>query len=103
MTQLFELARVRQPAIGSPPSIARSPVSGMPASSPRSTSGAECAVYEPTAPPHAHFRCTGCGRISDVAYTIADDVSAQLASANGFAIENEVKLRSHGHCGACSA
>jgi Fe2+ or Zn2+ uptake regulation protein len=102
MTQLFELARMRQPAIGFTTvyrALTRLRDAGLVAEI--NLPGAECAVYEPTAPPHAHFRCTGCGRVSDVPYTVADRVSAQLASETGFVIERS-EVAFSGRCGACS-
>jgi Fe2+ or Zn2+ uptake regulation protein len=102
MTQLFELARLRQPAIGFTTvyrALTRLRDAGLVAEI--SLPGAECAVYEPTAPPHAHFRCTACGRVSDVPYTIADRVSAQLASDNGFVIERS-EVAFTGRCANCA-
>jgi Fe2+ or Zn2+ uptake regulation protein len=89
MTQLFELARLRQPGIGFTTvyrALTRLRDAGLVAEI--NLPGAESAVYEPTAPPHAHFRCTGCGRVSDVPYAIAEDVSAKLGRENGFNIEH---------------
>jgi Fe2+ or Zn2+ uptake regulation protein len=101
MTQLFELARGRQPAIGFTTiyrALTRLRDAGLVAEI--SLPGAECAVYEPTAPPHAHFRCTSCGRISDVPFTISDAANAQLAAENGFVIER-TEVAFSGRCGDC--
>jgi Fe2+ or Zn2+ uptake regulation protein len=101
MTQLFELARTRQPTIGFTTvyrALTRLRDAGLVAEI--NLPGAECAVYEPTAPPHAHFRCVTCGRVSDVPYTIADAVSAQLASANGFVIDH-AEVAFTGRCASC--
>ena len=101
MTQLFELARERQPAIGFTTvyrALTRLRDAGLVAEI--SLPGAECAVYEPTAPPHAHFRCTDCARISDVPYTIAGSVSAQLADAHGFVIDRS-DVAFSGRCANC--
>jgi Fe2+ or Zn2+ uptake regulation protein len=103
MTQLFELARLRQPAIGFTTvyrALTRLRDSGLVAEI--SLPGAEYAVYEPSAPPHAHFRCTACGAVSDVAYAIEDGTSARLARENGFEIER-ADVAFSGRCGACSA
>lgn len=102
MTQLFELARLRQPVIGFTTvyrALTRLRDAGLVAEI--SLPGAECAVYEPTAPAHAHFRCTACGRVSDVPYTIADRVSAQLAIDNGFVIERS-EVAFSGRCANCA-
>jgi Fe2+ or Zn2+ uptake regulation protein len=101
MTQLFELARLRQPGIGFTTvyrALTRLRDAGLVAeiNLPR----AECAVYEPMAPPHAHFRCVACGRVKDVPFTIADGISAQLATENGFVIERS-EVAFSGRCGAC--
>lgn len=101
MTQLFELARLRQPAIGFTTvyrALTRLRDAGLVAEI--SLPGAESAVYEPMAPQHAHFRCTACNVVSDVPYTIADDVSAQLARANGFVIDRS-EVAFSGRCGSC--
>jgi Fe2+ or Zn2+ uptake regulation protein len=101
MTQLFELARLQQPAIGFTTvyrALTRLRDAGLVAEI--NVPGAESAVYEPMAPPHAHFRCIACNVISDVPYTIADDVSAQLASANGFVIERS-EVAFSGRCANC--
>jgi Fe2+ or Zn2+ uptake regulation protein len=103
MTQLFELARTRQPAIGFTTvyrALTRLRDAGLVAEI--NLPGAECAVYEPMAPPHAHFRCVACGRVEDVPYTIADSTSAQLARGNGFIIERS-EVAFSGTCASCSA
>jgi Fe2+ or Zn2+ uptake regulation protein len=103
MTQLFELARMRQPAIGFTTvyrALTRLRDAGLVAEI--NLPGAECAVYEPMAPPHAHFRCVACGQIADVPYKIADAISAQLSRENGFAIEH-TEVAFSGHCRACLA
>lgn len=102
MTQLFELARARQPVIGFTTvyrALTRLRDAGLVAEI--NLPGAECAVYEPTAPPHAHFRCVSCGRVSDVPYTIGDTVSAQLARDHGFVIERS-EVAFSGHCARCT-
>ncbi|HTA38517.1 MAG TPA: transcriptional repressor [Candidatus Acidoferrales bacterium] len=101
MTQLFELARTRQPAIGFTTvyrALTRLRDAGLVAEI--NLPGAECAVYEPMAPPHAHFRCTVCARVVDVPYTISDGVSDQLGNENGFMIERS-EVAFSGHCATC--
>jgi Fe2+ or Zn2+ uptake regulation protein len=101
MTQLFELARARQPAIGFTTvyrALTRLRDAGLVAEI--NLPGAECAVYEPTAPPHAHFRCIVCGRIEDIPFTIADGISAQLASDSGLVIER-TEVAFSGRCVEC--
>ena len=101
MTQLFKLARMRQPSIGFTTvyrALTRLRDAGLVAEI--NLPGAECAVYEPMAPPHAHFRCVTCGGVRDVPFTIADDVGAELASENGVVIERS-DVAFSGHCLAC--
>ena len=44
--------------------------------------GVDAATYEPSGPRHAHFRCSECGEIEDVAYAIPDshDQGARAAA-----------------------
>ena len=62
--------------------------------------GADAATYEPAAPRHAHFRCTACGEIEDVAYAIPARTIKSLALQHGFTIENE-RVTFEGRCTAC--
>jgi Fur family transcriptional regulator, ferric uptake regulator len=62
--------------------------------------GAECATYEPSGPRHAHFRCSKCGEIEDVAYAIPARAIETLAKQHGFAIESE-RVTFEGRCAAC--
>jgi Fur family transcriptional regulator, ferric uptake regulator len=103
MTQLFELARMRQPAIGFTTvyrALTRLRDTGLVAEI--SMPGAEFAVYEPSAPPHAHFRCTACGIVSDVPYAIPESTREQLARENGLAIER-VDVALSGRCATCAS
>jgi Fur family ferric uptake transcriptional regulator len=103
MAELFELARARQPAIGFTTvyrALNRLRDAGL--VSEINLPGAECAVYEPSAPPHAHFRCTACSRVDDVAYAVSERVTAQLAADHGFAIDR-VDVALTGRCANCSA
>ena len=62
--------------------------------------GATSALYEPARHGHAHFLCTGCGRVEDVDYHVAAPDIAGLNVAHGIAIEG-VDLTFNGLCGAC--
>ncbi len=64
--------------------------------------GADAASYEPSGPRHAHFRCSECGAIEDVAYAIPTRTLNALASQHGFKIESE-RVTFEGRCEACSA
>jgi Fe2+ or Zn2+ uptake regulation protein len=48
--------------------------------------GAVSATYEPAAERHAHFLCTGCGAIEDVAYALPARVLRRVANKSGFDI-----------------
>ncbi|HZY99377.1 MAG TPA: Fur family transcriptional regulator [Candidatus Baltobacteraceae bacterium] len=63
--------------------------------------GADSAVYEPASHPHAHFRCTQCGRVDDVHYTLPAATTAHLSADNGFHVES-IELSLHGRCRDCS-
>ena len=62
--------------------------------------GAAAATYEPSGPRHAHFRCTQCGEIEDVAYAIPARALKALALQHGFNIKNE-RVTFEGRCAAC--
>jgi Fe2+ or Zn2+ uptake regulation protein len=62
--------------------------------------GATSAVFEPASAPHAHFRCTGCGAIHDIAFTVPSERIAELASAHGLQIAAEFTTFA-GRCAAC--
>jgi Fe2+ or Zn2+ uptake regulation protein len=62
--------------------------------------GAAAAVYERVAPPHAHFRCTICGAISDVAFTVPSALLAALSAEHGLHIAAEHTTFA-GRCAAC--
>lgn len=63
--------------------------------------GANAATYEPSGPRHAHFRCSQCGGIEDVAYAIPPRTVKALALQHGFKIANE-RVAFEGLCAACS-
>lgn len=62
--------------------------------------GSDAAVYEPSAEPHAHFRCSRCGTVQDVEYALPAQTVAAIASQTGAHIVN-VTLTLHGECEAC--
>ncbi len=63
--------------------------------------GAASAVFEPTSSPHAHFRCTQCGAIADVAFTIPAALVAELSAQHGLEIAAEHTTFA-GRCSACT-
>lgn len=63
--------------------------------------GSDAAVYEPSGPRHAHFRCSECGAIEDVAYVVPARTVNALARQHGFQIENE-RVTFEGRCASCS-
>jgi len=62
--------------------------------------GGSSAVYEPPASPHAHFRCTGCGAITDLEYAVPAQTVRRLAERHGVAIERET-VTFTGRCADC--
>lgn len=64
--------------------------------------GADAATYEPAGPRHAHFRCSACGGIEDVAYAIPARTVKALAAQHGFKIETE-RVTFEGRCAVCHA
>ena len=62
--------------------------------------GEESAAYEPSGPTHAHFRCSACGEIRDVAYAIPVRTLKALSLEHGFKIETE-RVTFEGRCNAC--
>lgn len=63
--------------------------------------GTDAATYEPSGPPHAHFRCSECGTIEDVAYAVPARTRKTLAQDHGFEIESE-RVTFEGRCAACA-
>jgi Fur family transcriptional regulator, ferric uptake regulator len=63
--------------------------------------GADAATYEPSGARHAHFRCSECGEIEDVAYAIPVRTIKALALAHRFTIESE-RVTFEGRCAACA-
>jgi Fur family transcriptional regulator, ferric uptake regulator len=64
--------------------------------------GVDGATYEPAGPRHAHFRCSECGEIEDVAYAIPARTIKSLALQHGFEIAGE-RVTFEGRCADCSA
>lgn len=64
--------------------------------------GIDAATYEPAGPRHAHFRCSECGAIEDVAYAIPMRTVKALAQEHGFTIDSE-RVTFEGRCSSCSA
>jgi Fe2+ or Zn2+ uptake regulation protein len=64
--------------------------------------GIDAAAYEPSGPRHAHFRCSECNEIEDVAYAIPMRTIKALATQHGFKIESE-RVTFEGRCATCRA
>lgn len=64
--------------------------------------GVDGATYEPSGPRHAHFRCSECNAIEDVAYAIPARALKALAMQHGFKVESE-SVTFEGRCAACNA
>lgn len=62
--------------------------------------GGASAVYEPARTDHAHFLCTGCGRVDDVDYALAPAEVEALAAARGIEVSHAV-LTLRGVCARC--
>jgi Fe2+ or Zn2+ uptake regulation protein len=62
--------------------------------------GAACAVYEQTAEPHAHFRCSSCGSIRDIAFSLPPELLVGLARQHDLQIEVESTTFT-GRCASC--
>jgi Fe2+ or Zn2+ uptake regulation protein len=60
--------------------------------------GAASAVYERMAEPHAHFRCTRCGRIQDVAFSVPHEMLTALAAQH----QLEIAAESTTFAGCCA-
>jgi Fe2+ or Zn2+ uptake regulation protein len=63
--------------------------------------GADAAVYEPSGPRHAHFRCSECGTISDVAFALPARTLDKIAAQHGFEIQRE-RVTFEGRCPRCA-
>jgi Fur family ferric uptake transcriptional regulator len=62
--------------------------------------GTASALYERARHGHAHFLCTGCGRVEDIDYHIPESDIASLNSSRAIAIA-DVSLTFNGLCEAC--
>jgi len=62
--------------------------------------GESSALYEPTAHPHAHFRCTGCGKLDDFDYAVPPEMRRTLAERHGVTIDHET-VTFTGRCRDC--
>ena len=101
MAQLHELARTRRPGIGFTTvyrGVTRLRDMGL--ISEIVIPGADSAVYEPASQPHAHFRCTQCGRVDDLQYTLPATATSKLSVDNGFHVDS-IELSLHGRCRDC--
>jgi Fur family ferric uptake transcriptional regulator len=63
--------------------------------------GTDAASYEPSGPRHAHFRCSDCGAIEDVAYAVPARTLKTLAQQHGFKIDSE-RVTFEGRCASCA-
>ncbi len=63
-------------------------------------SGEGSAMYEPVTGPHAHFRCTVCGRVDDVDYACDPAALAALESDRGLQISSQA-ITFSGQCRSC--
>jgi Fe2+ or Zn2+ uptake regulation protein len=64
--------------------------------------GAASALYERAAAPHAHFRCTRCGSIRDIDFTVPQELLAALADRHALQIAVESTTFA-GRCADCAA
>ncbi len=103
MADVFSLARLRQPAIGFTTVYrALTRLRDLRLVSEIGLPGADCAYYEPAGPAHAHFRCTGCGTVSDVEFALSRDALGALALQLRAEIARSA-VTLEGRCSACIA
>ena len=103
MSDLFALARSRRPGIGFTTvyrALTRLRDLGM--VSELTVPGADCAYYEPAGTPHAHFRCSGCGNVSDVSFDVSSEALNQLARQLDAEISGAI-VTLQGRCANCRA
>ena len=103
MSDLYQIARRRQPAIGFTTvyrAITRLRDMGL--VSEIVLPGADSAVYEPAGPLHAHFRCTSCGSVADVPYEVPSSITSGVASRLGAEIDG-ISVTLQGRCRSCVA
>lgn len=102
MAELYELARTARPGIGFTTvyrALLRLRDQGL--ISEIALPGADSAYYELTAPPHAHFRCTICGQVTDVPFTLADSIVHELASELHARVATAT-ISLEGYCASCA-
>jgi Fe2+ or Zn2+ uptake regulation protein len=64
--------------------------------------GSAAATYEPVGPPHAHFRCSGCGTIEDIDFHLPQRTLAAIAQRNGVEVDAG-SVVFQGRCASCRA
>ncbi len=64
--------------------------------------GADSAYYEPAGPPHAHFRCSECGHVSDVAFQLPVESVEAIGAELGAQLSGAV-VTLQGRCAGCIA
>jgi Fe2+ or Zn2+ uptake regulation protein len=102
MSELYEIARTRRPGIGFTTvyrALTRLRDIGL--VSEITLPGADSAYYEPAGPPHAHFVCTSCAKVSDVPFQLPEDVVSKLASELRAHVTSSV-VSLHGRCSSCT-
>jgi Fe2+ or Zn2+ uptake regulation protein len=101
MSDFFGLARVRQPNIGFTTVYrALTRLRDLGLVSEIALPGADSAYYEPSGTPHAHFRCSNCGSVTDVAFNVSSDEIARLAKQLGGEVSTAV-VTLQGRCARC--
>lgn len=101
MAELFDLARSRRPGIGFTTVYrALTRLRDLGLVSEIAVPGADSAYYEPAGPPHAHFRCSQCGHVSDVPFQLPDESVTALASKLGAEVSGAV-ITLQGRCAGC--
>jgi len=63
--------------------------------------GEASAVYEPAASPHAHFRCSRCGLLTDFDFAVPTETVSILARKHNVAIDSET-VTFTGRCAGCA-
>jgi Fur family ferric uptake transcriptional regulator len=102
MAQVFDCAKARRPGIGFTTVYrALSRLRDLNLISEIAIPGADSSVYEPAGEPHAHFRCSQCGRVEDLQYALPASITSDIAARNGFELD-AVHLSLHGRCRDCA-
>lgn len=102
MSEIYELARTRRPGIGFTTvyrALTRLRDLGM--VSEITLPGADSAYYEAGGPAHAHFRCTECGSVSNVKFSLPTDITTRVAGELGATIADSV-VSLLGRCQSCA-